>query len=127
MEKMTGFELKATKNTPNVLFDPDQGLLEIKGVSSPENSLDFYSRVYSSLDEYGIDGKYPVKAVFRLEYFNTSSAKCLYDIFRRLSKIDSAAKPVVVHWLYDEFDDDMLESGEDYRDLIPLKFEFVPM
>ncbi len=127
MEKLMRFELKATKNTPNVVFDPEQALLEIKGVSSPENSLDFYSRVYSSLDRYSTDGKHPIKAVFWLEYFNTSSAKCLYDIFRRLAKIDAKAKPVVVKWLYDEFDDDMLESGEDYRDLIPLKFEFVPM
>jgi hypothetical protein len=39
----------ATENTPLVNFDPSQGLIEIKGRSIPENSIEFYKPLVEHL------------------------------------------------------------------------------
>ena len=51
----------------------------------------------------------------KLEYFNTSSSKCLMDMLKRVeaSKCDAE-----VYWYYEEEDEDMEEAGEDYAAII---------
>ena len=59
-----------------------------------------------------------------LEYFNTSSSKCLLDIFRRLETINLSGKTkVIVSWFYETDDEDMMEAGEDYQALVKIPFE----
>ena len=72
------------------------------------------------LDEYEADPPPDTQLVIRLEYFNTSSSKCLIDIFRKLEKLHQPHAQVQVAWYYEEDDEDMKESGEDFRDLVSM-------
>ena len=117
--------LEPTKVTPLVHFDPTEGLLELKGRSSPENSIQFYAKIIEALDEYAKDEGSSFTATFAFEYFNTSSSKCLFDVFKRLSKIEASGKDITINWYYEEDDDDMMEAGEDYSDLLGLDFNFM--
>lgn len=117
--------LEPTKVTPLVHFDPSEGLLELKGRSSPENSIQFYAKIIEGLDEYVTNDGDAFTATFAFEYFNTSSSKCLFDVFKRLSKIEAAGKDITINWYYEEDDDDMMEAGEDYSDLLGLDFNFM--
>lgn len=117
--------LEPTKVTPLVNFDPSEGILELKGRSSPENSIQFYAKIIEGLEEYAVSGDGDFVATFAFEYFNTSSSKCLFDVFKRLSKIDAAGKGLTINWYYEEDDDDMMEAGEDYSDLLGLDFNFM--
>ena len=116
--------IEPTRTTPLINFDPDEGLLEMKGRSSPENSIQFYQRVLDNLDEYTVSGGPELTANIAFEYFNTSSSKCLFDVFKRLSKIENSGKKITINWYYEEGDDDMMEAGEDYSDLLDLDFNF---
>lgn len=116
--------IEPTRTTPMVKFDPDEGLLEMKGRSSPENSIQFYQKVLDSLEEYAVSGGDEFTANIAFEYFNTSSSKCLFDVFKRLGKIESSGKTITINWYYEEGDDDMMEAGEDYSDLLDLDFNF---
>ncbi len=62
---------------------------------------------------------------FAFEYFNTSSSKCLFDIFRQLKKMQMSGTNISVNWYYEAHDEDMLEAGEDYDDIVDLNFNFV--
>ncbi|MGB3466814.1 MAG: DUF1987 domain-containing protein [Cyclobacteriaceae bacterium] len=117
--------LEPTKVTPLVNFDPNEGILELKGRSSPENSIQFYAKIIEGLEEFIVSGEGEFVATFAFEYFNTSSSKCLFDVFKRLSKIDAAGKDLTINWYYEEDDDDMMEAGEDYSDLLGLDFNFM--
>jgi len=117
--------LEPTKVTPLVNFDPNEGVLELKGRSSPENSIQFYAKIIEGLEEFASNGDGEFTATFAFEYFNTSSSKCLFDVFKRLSKIEAAGKEIVINWYYEEDDDDMMEAGEDYSDLLGLEFNFM--
>lgn len=117
--------IEPTRVTPLVNFDPDEGLLEIKGRSSPENSILFYQKIIDNLDEYAQSDRSEFQANFSFEYFNTSSSKCLFDLFKRLSRIDESGKDLIINWYYEEDDEDMMEAGEDYADLLDLEFNFL--
>ena len=59
----------------------------------------------------------------QLEYFNTSSSKCILDVFKKLESVSGSE--VSVKWYYEEDDEDMLEAGEDYEAIIDLPFEMI--
>lgn len=123
---MRQLDLKGTPKTPSVLFDAEKGLLEIKGRSIPENSLVFYKPLNNWLKDYGKEPSKQTIFEVKLEYYNTSSSKCLLDLFKTLEKLNEEGKTSVkVHWYYETDDEDMLEAGEDYQAIIPLTFEII--
>lgn len=118
-------KVAATNVTPTIMFDHTKGTLELKGRSIPENSLEFYQPVYEWLDEYIKDPAEKTVIHLRFDYFNTSSSKCILDILKRIDKIDENGNDVLIKWYYDETDEDMMEAGEDYSDLLDAPFELI--
>lgn len=122
---MRNLIIEPTDKTPKIVFDVEKKLYVVEGRSIPEDSAGFYKKVYNWLDQYGGQIKEPMTIEMRLEYFNTSSSKCLLDMFRRLEKLHQANDAVNVIWYVEEEDDDMLEAGEDYGKLVKLPFKVV--
>jgi hypothetical protein len=121
---MKKIAIEPTTKTPTVTMDPDQGLVEIKGRSIPENSVEFYRPVMEWLDEYNNSGNVATTDVnIQLEYFNTSSSKCILDIFKKLELIHKKNNNIVINWFYEEDDEDMQEAGEDYQAIIKVPFK----
>jgi SiaC family regulatory phosphoprotein len=116
---MENFYLEETSKTPKLSFNSETGKFLMSGRSIPENSIEFYRPLFEWLDEY-VKGPKP-QTIFdiQLEYFNTSSSKCLVEIFRRLEKIGS--DKVLINWFYEEDDEDMQESGEDFKEIIDIE------
>ena len=106
-------------------FDPEEGILELKGRSSPENAIQFYQQLLINLEEFAESGRENFVANFAFEYFNTSSSKCLFDVFKRLNKMIDNDIELTINWFYEEDDEDMMEAGEDYSDLLDLDFNFI--
>lgn len=122
---MEALAIEGTAKTPNVKFDPVQGSIEIKGRSIPENSIEFYKPLVDWLEEYGKAPAALTKVNIQLEYFNTSSSKCILDVFKKLEAIYKAKNEVVINWYYEEDDEDMLEAGEDYESIIRVPFKMI--
>jgi hypothetical protein len=69
-------------------------------------------------------GSYTVD--MELFYFNSSSAKFLFDFFEFFEEKAANGVTVKVNWNYREDDDTMLEAGEDFaEDLETCQFELV--
>ncbi len=125
---MNNLIIEESIKTPSVSFASESGILELKGKSIPENSLEFYRPVFEWIDNYALTPNSVTELKVRLEYFNTSSSKCLLDIFRRLETINLGGKSTVkVSWFYDSDDEDMMEAGEDYSALVKIPFEMLKM
>jgi hypothetical protein len=121
-------KIERTSKTPEVLLDSEQGSITLIGRSIPENSIEFYAPVMEWIEKYSIDAKPQTQFNIHLEYFNTSSSKCILDILKKLRNLDQAGKTkVLVNWYYDEDDEDMLEAGEDYREIVNLSFNMIPV
>ncbi|MBK8498183.1 MAG: DUF1987 domain-containing protein [Flavobacteriales bacterium] len=122
---MEPLQLEGSPKTPHVHFDPNTGLLELKGRSIPENSIDFYKPLIDWIDKYGRSPNSKTALHVQLEYFNTSSSKCILDVFKKLETIRAAGSEVSVLWHYEADDEDMLEAGEDYAGIINVPFKMI--
>jgi hypothetical protein len=117
--------IEGTPKTPSVKFDASEGIFEIKGRSIPENSVEFYKPLNEWLDNYMQVPLDKTVVNIRLEYFNTSSSKCILDVFKRLEAIHKSKHDVEINWFYEEDDEDMLEAGEDYDSIIKVPFKMI--
>jgi hypothetical protein len=122
-------KIEPSLTTPEINFNSSEGHFSIKGSSYPENSLKFYQPVVQYLEEL-IQRHAPTsEKVFtldvELQYFNTSTAKVLLDIFRFFEKLQEKGQPVQVRWLYMEDDTEMEEAGLDYQAAVKLPFDLV--
>jgi hypothetical protein len=122
---MASLHLEGTPKTPHVNFEHETGLLELKGRSIPENSIEFFKPLIDWVDKYGRTPQHRTALHVQLEYFNTSSSKCILDLFKKLETIRAAGNEVTVLWHYEEDDEDMLEAGEDYAGIINIPFKMI--
>lgn len=127
MEKLT---LAPTLNTPGVNLDPVGNKFELKGESRPENVRNFYLPILDWLEKFAGelpagDGSTPLNFSFNFEYFNSTSAKYILDIFKILNSINSSGKAVNVSWHYEEDDEDMYEVGMEMSRMAGIEFEYV--
>jgi len=119
---MKALKIEGTATTPCIVFEPEQGRLEIKGRSVPESSVAFYRPLFESLDEYAKHPKSPIWVDVQFDYFNTSSSKSILDIFRRLEAMHDKGVQVIVNWYYENKDENMREAGEDYEAIMNFPF-----
>ncbi|MFZ6051240.1 DUF1987 domain-containing protein [Halocola ammonii] len=119
---MEDIKIKGTPKTPTVNFIKGEGKLEIKGRSIPENSIEFYKPLIDWIEHYSSSPADKTHVNIQLEYFNTSSSKCILDVFKKLEAVDG---DVIVNWYYEEDDEDMLEAGEDYEAIINIPFKMI--
>ncbi len=122
---MRNLIIEPTSKTPKIILNADVNVFEISGRSIPEDSVGFYRKVIDWIDDYSKNPNPKTNFKFQLEYFNTSSSKCLLDVFRRLEKMYKSGNQVEITWCYDADDEDMKETGEDYKALLEVPFELV--
>jgi len=121
---MSFLKIERTEDTPEVIFDGENGELFMAGISFPENVERFYTPIIMWLDEYSQNSMPVTNIVFKFEYFNTSSSKKIYDILTCLDTIKQKGKEVNVKWLYSEDDEDIRSAGIRYANMINFEFEF---
>jgi hypothetical protein len=123
---MNKYFVEQAENTPGVSLDMETGIFEIKGVSRPENVQDFYDPILAWFDDYMKEaaGKNVELTIF-LEYFNSSSAKYILNILKKMAEFLASGITVKVNWNYEDGDEDMLEVGEEMQRMVRFNFNFV--
>ena len=119
---MEDINIQGTPKTPTVEFNASNGTLLLKGRSIPENSIEFYRPLIDWIANYSKQPKAQTEVNIKLEYFNTSSSKCILDVFK---KLETLGENVSIRWYYEEDDEDMLEAGEDYDAIINIPFKMI--
>ena len=110
-----------TARRPRITYHANR--LEILGRSYMNNSVDFYKDVIEKIDSL-VSKSIDVRIA--LDYFNTSSSKCLLELFKMLEGKTLYGTKVNIRWEYSSKYYDMLEAGEDYRDILEgVNFEIV--
>jgi hypothetical protein len=131
MEKLV---LEGTDNTPEVTLDNSKHYLHFKGDSRPEDVRKFYLPILEWIKEYekhlyflkDQSSGITITANFEFEYFNSSSAKYLMDIIVSLGEIEKIENiNFILNWYYDAMDEDMLDSGEEFQDMLGIDFNFI--
>lgn len=111
----TTYIKESTRTTPYVYLDETSGKVIIKGKSSPENAIEFYEPILNKVD--GLTQS--IELEIALWFFNTSSTKCLFNLIKKLEHKQSNQR-VMIKWLVEEDDIDMLEAAEDFQELLSI-------
>ena len=130
MEKLV---IEPTFNSPSVILDPESNQFDFSGESRPENVRKFYLPILEWLDSFAKEQSEMSSSArsssllvrFNFEYFNSTSAKYILDIFKALNVLNDLGIEILVKWLYEEDDEDMLEVGEEMSRMSKLDFEYI--
>lgn len=132
---MKGLNIPATAKSPKVLLDTDKNIFEIQGNSRPENVRDFYFPIIYKIRKYfekvidknKVDefNEKSFKFNFKLDYFNSSSAKFISDILVLIRDFTEEGLNLKVNWYFADGDEDMKEVGEDFSEMISVPFNYI--
>jgi len=131
---MKDLHIEASRNTPEIIFSTSDNRFSICGNSAPEDVRSLYYPVIEWIDAFAteISATNPFNTdspfVFKIDlaYFNSSSAKFIYDMLLRLRDLkEKASLPVIIEWYYEEEDQDIYEAGSDMAELTGHKFVYI--
>ena len=122
---MNRLYINQATETPEVLFEPNQGTLRFKGNSHPEDARAFYDPITNIISTYfETQNDRELRVDFYFRYINSASSKFVREIILTINKyfMDGNHK-VSMSWYYDDDDIDMLEQGEDLFENFEFPFE----
>jgi hypothetical protein len=117
--------ISATDDTPGIRLDAASEIFEITGRSLPEDVTKFYKPILDWIDEYAQTPNAKTVFDFKLSYFNTASSKIILDILMKLEGMHEAGTNIAIKWHYPSDDEDMMEAGEEYSDIVGVPIEMV--
>ena len=128
---MEVLKIKGTNVSPEIMFDHNALEFEMSGYSRPENVRDFYIPILNWLEQFAGELaatrqsiSKPVAFNFRMIYFNSSSAKFLFDMITHINAIHANKIPVMINWYYDEDDEELKEAGEELSEMADFSFSY---
>ena len=117
--------ISATDDTPGIRLDATNDIFEITGRSLPEDVTKFYKPILDWIDDYAQSPNAKTVFDFKLSYFNTASSKIILDILMKLEGMHNDGKSISIKWHYPSDDEDMMEAGEEYADIVDVPIELV--
>ena len=110
---MNNLIIEPTSSTPAIQFNMD-GRMLIEGRSLPENVMNFYGPL---IDWAGKLTAESVKLDVNLEYLNSASTKKILE-FLKVLDANNHIKTFIVNWHYESDDEDTLENGQIFEELL---------
>ncbi len=116
-------KLKATEDTPKIVFDRAKSEFSISGRSLPEDASEFYRPVIAWMENYVQYSKPYTEFRISLDYFNSSSIKQMLVLFMLLEEIIKKGKEVKIVWCYNDDDELMEIKGREFKSMLNVPFE----
>ena len=115
--------IKGTTFSPEVNFNASEKIFSISGCSRPESPSKFYDPIFLWIDEQGEKVLNNSTIDFKIDYFNTPSAKMISILLEKLDKLYKKGVKMNVIWHYDEIEAKTEFEYEFARDLsIPIQY-----
>jgi hypothetical protein len=98
MEKI---HISETKYTPEIILDPFDRNIKIRGSSYPENTFEFYHETMDWIEEFlKEESEKPIIVELEIAYFNSSSSKLLFDFFTLFEDAQDEGRDIQIYWKY---------------------------
>jgi hypothetical protein len=118
--------IEATKSSPEIIFNPENLTLTIKGESYPENSFVFYKPIFE-LVENVINQNNNFKLIIIVSYLNTSSTKSFMNLLDIAEEGYQNEKNISIDWYYEEDNEHSYELALDFKEYLELPFNIIPL
>jgi len=127
---MNKLNIKAKKDSPEIIFDPKTNIFKVVGICHPENITKFFQPVMEWLDDYKAylkkaTDKKDIKVIFFFRYFNSATYKYLITLLQKINEFSNLGLSIFVEWHYEHEDEEMKESGVELFEFSGLKIPYV--
>lgn len=111
---------------PYFNIDKVNNRIDLTGRSNIEYAFNFYKAIIEDVKNYINENPVKVDIHVNLDYFNTTSSKCMLDIFKSFKQLAMTNNNVTLYWYYEEDDEDIKEAGMDYSEILSyINFKFI--
>src|SRR5690606_6576630 len=126
MEEQTEiFELTSTEWTPYILLNKKTGEIEIRGISVPENTFDFYWHFVRELSEYTSKPAKKTSITIALKHLNSSSTQVITNFLTSFDSLIGMKTEINIKWIHEQDDEDMLELGEFFQTILKSHIDLI--
>lgn len=122
---MEPIKIKGAQDTPEVVLDKENKTFKMEGKSFPADVGSFYKPIIDWIERYSEAPLDTTTFILKMDYFNTASSKVILDILYKLEDMSLEGKDVKVKWYYPDDDEDMMETGEEYDEIVDVPFELI--
>lgn len=124
---MEALKIKASKDTPGIIFDLENNLFTIEGNSLPENAATFYKPVYENFLQCLEQRQQGLNLTLDLNYLNSSSVKFIFALLMKMEEAfkQSNQSSHKVIWRYKKEDELMKQKGEEFSSFLSIPFETI--
>ena len=122
---MENLQIEKTSRTPSISFDAEKGLLEIKGMSIPQNSKEFYKPILQWIEQYSQNPKSKTVMIVRFNLYNTATAKHITDMFKTFEALHKKGHDIKIQWQYEQGDESYELDGKDFAEWFDVPIEVV--
>ena len=113
-----------TEDEPKIILDKGSNIFQFTGSSMPENPEKVFGPVLEWVKAYAEAPNPSTTVEFKMDYFNSSSARFFVEILEQFEEIHDSGSVVKVIWFHNDDDIVMRERGEDIKAVMGLPFEF---
>ncbi len=121
---MSSYTIRSTGTTPSIELSPEDGYLDICGVSTPDDPLSFYGHVFSLVSKFEETSKKEIKINFALKNM-TGSTTYIYILIKKLLSLANDNRKVSISWIYEKNNQKILDAGKEISEHYNHPFEFV--
>lgn len=134
---MNNLILEKTDNTPGVELNSEKRRIEFTGDSRPENAKLFFEPIFNWINEFEsqistlstqASDVLKTDVNFKLEYFNSSSAKYVIELIKAVHKIEASSNSKIkvdINWFYEEDDEDLRDAGKEFVRMTGIEMNFI--
>ncbi|MBL4585972.1 MAG: DUF1987 domain-containing protein [Flavobacteriales bacterium] len=115
-------DIAPTSVTPEIRFNIEERKFLIQGRSMPEDTEAYYSQIIQWVRKNLNDQKITANFDVVLEYYNTGSFIRLMTLFILLVELNKKGNKFSVRWFCEEDDQDNIDSGQSFKDVLDLPF-----
>jgi len=109
-------EKNKTTSTPYIFADEVKGYMKLEGRCFPESVSLFFRDISVWLESHLASDFKLFTFDCVIEYFNSSTAKWLFNLLTLMDRRASEGKKIVVNWITVEGNGMMIECGEDFQE-----------
>ncbi len=117
--------LEPTEKFPEVKFR--EGSISISGRSIPEDPTKAYKPLLNWVKEYVKNPAQYTEVRIQIEYSDTGSTKCVFDILKVLATCRNRNHKIemVFNWVYEKGDGEIVELGEFMESKLNVMFNYI--
>ena len=119
-------QINKTSKTPYVHLCSEKGLFILEGVILPEDTFEFFKPINTYVAEYLREPLAETQLILKLDYFNTSASRMLYNLMKSFNDVHHRTK-TTVDFHFEDDDEDLSEVCDEFMDMLgDLKFNKLP-